>query len=115
MEELKKALTEYTSVLKQSLSDSPWSEDRTMYINHLAEAAFMFAEIEKGNSIEELKNIAISERHSLARDYLHGVAGQAARNAFDSFANLLENYQLGVLEYMPVFSRKDQDAICPTH
>jgi hypothetical protein len=102
MEEYRRSLSEYISVLKTSLANSPWAEDRILYINHLVEAAFMFAAIEEGKPIEKLKNIVISERHSYDRDYLHGTTGNSAKSAFYSFGDLVEKCDPNDLEYRTI-------------
>lgn len=90
MERLKIALADYISILETSLADTNWAEDRTKYRQHLAEAALMFASIEKYKSLEKLKSLVSSERHSYGWDYLNGPSGSSAESAFNYFANVVE-------------------------
>jgi len=47
MEELKSALAEYISVLETSAANTHRAEDRGRYQQHLADAALMYAALEK--------------------------------------------------------------------
>jgi hypothetical protein len=88
--ELKSALAEYVDVLGRSAEQTHRAEDRSPYQQHLAAAALMFAALEKHESIEKLKELVASERHSYGWYFLSGPEGEAAESAFNEFANLVE-------------------------
>jgi hypothetical protein len=90
MERLKSALAEYISTLEASTAKTHQAEDRSRYQQHLAAAALMYAALEKHRSIEKLKELVASERHSYGWDYLDGSEGKAAEAAFNAFAKLVE-------------------------
>ncbi len=89
MEELKSALAEYISVLETSAANTHRAEDRGRYQQHLADAALMYAALEKHQSVEKLKELVASERHGFGWDYLDP-EGKAAEAAFSAFAKLVE-------------------------
>jgi hypothetical protein len=91
MEKYKIALAQYISVLGTSMSNTNWTEDRVKYQKHLAEAALMFAVIQKDDSVQKLKDLVAAERHNYGWDYLHGSLGNTAESAFDIFAKLVES------------------------
>ena len=90
METYRKALAEYITILGKSAADTKWANDRQIYQQHLAEAALMFVVIENDKSIEKLKSLVSSERHSYGWGYLSGPEGSATESAFDKFAKLVE-------------------------
>jgi|GEM_PF-5610513 len=90
MEHVKRALADYIAVLDTSAANTHRAEDRGRYQQHLAAAALMYAALEKDRSIDKLKALVASERHSFGRDYLDGSEGKAAETAFNDFANLVE-------------------------
>ncbi len=91
MESIRSALADYIAVLGESASSTHRAEDRGRYQAHLATAALMFAAMEKDRSIERVKQLVSSERHSYGWGYLIGSAGDAAEQAFDTFASLVES------------------------
>jgi hypothetical protein len=90
MERLKSALAEYIATLEASAAKTHRAEDRSRYQQHLAAAALMYAALEKHRSVEKLKQIVASERHSYGLDYLDGPEGKAAEAAFNAFAKIVE-------------------------
>ena len=91
MERYKTALAEYISILESSSRETTGAEDRSHYQRHLAAAAQMFCAIQKKNSLEELRELVKSERHSYGWDFLDGSAGRATESAFHHFAMLVED------------------------
>ena len=90
MEQLKSALAEYISTLETSAEKTNRAEDRTIYQKHLAAAALMYVTLEKNRSLEKLKELVATERHSYGWGYLDGSEGDIAETAFDAFAKLVE-------------------------
>ena len=90
MQKLKGALADYIAVLDTSATKTKRAEDRVRYQQHLAAAALMYVALEKHRSLEKLKELVASERHSYGWDYLDGPPGEAAEAAFDAFAKLVE-------------------------
>ena len=90
LENIKKALAEYISILETSVSDTNWAEDRPRYQSHLAEAALMFAAIEKDRSLEKVKKLVASEQQGYGWGYLNDAEGKAAEAAFNVFVGIVK-------------------------
>ena len=91
MECHKAALADYIAVLEKSARETDRAEDRSRYQQHLASAALMYAAIAKQCSLEGLRELVASERHSYGWSFLSGPPGEAAETAFDQFAKLVES------------------------
>jgi hypothetical protein len=90
VEKYNDALADYISTLEKSMTETTRAEDRSQYEKHLATAALMYVAIAKKRSIERLKELVASERHSYGWHYLSGAAGEAAEASFNSFAKKVE-------------------------
>jgi len=79
----------YAKVLSKSADATTRAEDRSIYTQHLAAVARMFAAAQDGRR-EELETLIASERHAFGWGYLSGAEGAAAERAFDEFAKTIE-------------------------
>ena len=85
------ALTEYVSVLDDSLGHTSYANDRHIYVGHLAAAAIMYAMLHRGEPLSRLKEKVAEERHNYGWGYLQGSEGEGVEAAFDKFASFIES------------------------
>jgi hypothetical protein len=90
VEKYKDALADYISTLEKSMNETTRAEDRSQYQKHLATAALMYVAIAKERSIQRLRELESSERHSYGWHYLSGPAGEATEASFNTFAEKVE-------------------------
>lgn len=91
MEEIKSALAGYILVLRDSLARCHRAEDRVKYERHLAAAAVMLAEMQKGSPVAEILKMLEQEKRGYGWDYLSDAEGEKAEAAFAQIVKLLEN------------------------
>jgi hypothetical protein len=94
MERLKDALAEYIAALTAGRSDTTRPEDRKKYARYLAEAAVMFAALQRDGSLDKLRRLVKAERRAYEWSSLSGEEGLAAKQAFCKFARLVEEASL---------------------
>ena len=80
MNNVRLALADYISVLGASADETARAEDRSAYTQHIAAAARMFADLEKGRTEAFLERIA-AERRSYGTSFLVGAPGSLAERA----------------------------------
>ena len=84
------ALTDYVTVLEDSVGTTSFANDRPIYQRHLAAAATIYAMVHRGASPSKLKEKVAEERHAYGWGYLQGNEGDAAESAFHKFATFVE-------------------------
>ncbi len=87
---LQDALSEYIIVLAKSADSTTLANDRPLYDRHLAQAARIFADLRAGNISSARERVAL-ERRGFGTSFLAGSEGEAAEQAWDVFASLVES------------------------
>lgn len=90
MTDLKDELAEYIGVLSEGAARTSRSEDRAVYMQHLAAAAHMFFLLQKDVHQSALANWVADERRAYGWGYLAEEVGREAEAAFQRFAEVVE-------------------------
>jgi hypothetical protein len=85
------SLANYIATLYESAINTTRAEDRSLYTQHLANAALLFAAFQK-NASERLSDLIGQERRAYGTAFLSGEVGAKAEAAFNSFADSLERW-----------------------
>lgn len=91
MTDLKAELAKYIGVLSEGAARTDRSEDRAVYMQHLAAAALMFFLLQNDVHKSALSNWVADERRAYGWGYLAGEVGRDAEAAFQRFAEVVEN------------------------